>query len=529
MNAGITPDDIRTGDVEDARWRRDRDALAAASAGPASALDRVIPIGGASLWQTLGWIATFAVALALRLLRLDTWALGASEAMRAYDAWTLFRGQPSATGGSIPDVGPLLLLLEGSAFFLFGTTDVVARLVPALAGLGLVALPLALRRWVGGPAALGMAALAALSPTLVYASRVISPEIVIAALALAAVVCLVRLGEAGIMVPPRGPAIALGVVTGAAFAAGPSAVTVAITLAVGLALAALASPEGTIRRGLRALRGRGEWLAFLIAAIVTVLLGFTRFLSYPAGIAGAGETLAAWWCLLTESSGQPVQLFLLALVIYEPIAVVFAVAALVRERGERQDAVVLFAGWAAAAFAVWSFSAGRDPEHAIHVALPLVMLGGIALGNVLHEIDWATVWRGSGGLLALLMLGIVVGLAAVGVLLTRVDDRGGGFTAALPPVAVLCLVVVPMAYLVWRISGDERDPGTNVQPALIALLVIALLLWAFGLRSANLLAFTRPPLGTELLAQRTATLGTLPSVEGSLRLARDVGVGDGSA
>ncbi|MBW3632878.1 MAG: hypothetical protein KY456_07610, partial [Chloroflexi bacterium] len=492
-----------------------------------SDLDRVIPLVGSHPWQTLGWIITGLAAVALRLVRLDGWALDADEAARAYDAWALFRGQPPATGEAIADTGSLLLLLEGIGFFLFGTSDVVARIVPALAGLALVALPLALRGWVGGPAALGMAALAAISPTLVYAARVVSPEIIVAALSLAAVACFVRLGDAGLLRTTRGPAIALGIITGSAYSAGPSAVTVIVTLIAGIALASLAVPEGTIRRRIGALRR--ELAAFLLAAVVTTILCFTRFLSHPSGIAGAGETLGAWWRLLTESSGQPVQLFLMALLIYEPIAVIFAIAALVRGRNDRGDAVVLFAGWSVAAFAFWSFSAGRAPEHAVHVALPMVMLGGVALGRVLDQIDWRYVWQGSGGLLALLMLGIVIGLAAVGVLLTRIDDRGGGPAAALPPVAVLCLVVMPMAYLIWRISGDERETAQQRQPALIALLVVALLLGAFGLRSANLLAFTRADIGTELLAQRTAALGTLPSIERFLRLARDVGINDGSA
>jgi streptogramin lyase len=56
-----------------------------------------------------------------------------------------------------------------------------------------------------------------------------------------------------------------------------------------------------------------------------------------------------------------------------------------------------------------------------------------------------------------------------------------------------------------------------------------MLLGAFGLRSANLLVFSRADLGTEILAQGTATLGTLPRIEGFLRLARDVGVNEGSA
>ncbi|HEX2280384.1 MAG TPA: hypothetical protein VHG52_01355, partial [Thermomicrobiales bacterium] len=490
-DAGITPEELRARQAESANLQGGwitPDVTPADSTLP-SALDRVIPFVGATSWQTAGWAIAFVVAVALRFLRLDGWALGPGEATRAYDAWVLFRGQPPVAGEPIPDVGALMLLLEGIAFFLFGATDVVARLVPALAGLSIVALPLALRRWVGGPAALGMAALAAISPTLVYASRVISPQIVIAALALAAVACLVRLGEAGLLQSTRGPAITLGVVTGATYAAGGSAISVVMSLTVGVAIAALSVPDGTIRRGLGALRR--ELPAFLLASVATAILCFTRFLSYPPGITGVADTLAAWWQLLTENSGQPAALFLMALLVYEPITVVFAIIAVIRGRGDRGDALVLFTGWAVAAFAIWGFAAGREAEHAIQVALPLVLLGGIGLGNTLHAIDWRDVWHGSGGLLALLMLGIVVGLGAVGVLLTRVDDQGGGPATALPPVAVLCLVVVPLVYLVWRLTGDERVAGNEGQPVLIALLVAAVLLGAFGIRSANLLAFSR--------------------------------------
>jgi DNA-binding beta-propeller fold protein YncE len=526
MDAEITPDTIRTGHDADALPPGDAVLVAPVAAPLPSLLDRVIPLGAATTWQTVGWVVTLLVALALRLVQLKGWALGPDEAAHAYDAWVLFRGQPPV-GGAIAETSPLLLLLEGGAFFLFGATDVIARLVPVLAGLAIVALPLALRRCVGGPAALGVAALAAISPTLVYASRVISPEIVVAALALAAVACLVRLGDIGAGRSSRGPAIALGVVTGAAYAAGPSAVTVALTLVVGLALAAVTVPEGQVRHGLAALRG--QLPAFLLAAALTAIVLFTRIFSDPGGIAGIGQTLAAWWGLLAaESSGQPVQLFLLALLIYEPIAIVFAVAALARD--SRQDATPLFAGWAAAAFAIWSFSAGREPLDAVHVALPVVLLGGLALGNILHAIDWERVRHGRGGLLALAFLGIVVGLAAVGVLLRRVNATVDTFTGALPPVAVLCLVVVPLAYLAWRLISDERrEVGDARQSTLVALLVAAVLLGAFGLRSAALLAQDRAAVGTELLAQRTATLGTLPRIEGLLHLARDVGVDSGTA
>ena len=489
------------------------------------ALDRVIPLPFAALsgWLTLGCVATLVAALALRLMRLDTVALGAGEAARAYDTWVLFRGQPPAGGEAIPDSGAALLLLEGLVFFLFGATDVVARLVPVLAGLALVLLPLALRRWLGDPAALGMAGLIAVSPTLVFASRVVSPEIVIAALALAAVAILVHLGTPD--ASTRRGAVALGVVAGAAFAAGPSALSVILTVLVGIALATVAAPHGAIRAGLRALRR--ELPFFLLSIAATAALAFTRFLSHPAGIVGAWETVGEWFALLAGPGAQPVQLFILALLIYEPLAIAFAVVALARD--EQREAVALFGGWFAAAFAVWSFSAGRGPEHAVHVALPLVLLAGMALGWLLHGIDWREVWQGRGLFLALCLLGVVVGLAATGILLRRVDTASEGWAAALPPVAVLCLVVVPLLYAIWRGTEDARNAGLGGLPLAMALLVLAILLGAFGLRSATLLAFSRADLGTELVAQRTATLGTLPSIDRFLRLARDVGVSEGSA
>ena len=129
-------------------------------------LDRQLSLGSVSPWLIVGWLAVFATALILRLMRLNTLALDGGEAVLAYDAWTLYRGQPSVTDLSSA-AEALPLLLQVFSFFLFGATDVVARLMPAFAGLAIVALRLALRRWVGETPALGMGALLAISPTLV--------------------------------------------------------------------------------------------------------------------------------------------------------------------------------------------------------------------------------------------------------------------------------------------------------------------------------------------------------------------------
>ena len=339
-----------------------------------SVLDRVIPFVGATPWQTTGWAAALAVAVAVRLLRLDDWALGTGEAARAYGAWALFRGQPPVAGDSSPDVGALVLLLHGIGFFLFGTTDVIARLVPALAGIVIVALPLTLRRWVGGPAALGMAASGGdlTGARLRLTGRLRGDHHRRAGAGCGRLSRSPR--RSRLLQSTRGPAIALGIISGAAYAAGASAITVMVSVIVGVAAAALSAPDGTIRRGLRALRREAARVSARHRGNGRPFASPASSPTHPVSPGLAGQ-LGAWWRLLTESSGQPAALFLMVLLVYEPVAVVFAIAAVVRNRGDRGDALVLFAGWWVTAFTIWSFAAGHEAEHAVHVALPLVLLG----------------------------------------------------------------------------------------------------------------------------------------------------------
>ncbi|MDP9363873.1 MAG: glycosyltransferase family 39 protein, partial [Chloroflexota bacterium] len=190
-----------------------------------SFLDQGLALGALS-WATAIALAAVAVALALRLAGLDVRALGPDEASRAYDAWILYQGRPPLPGERLPETGPLFLLLQSLAFFLFGTTDVTARLMPALLGLGIVLLAFGLRPFVGRAAALGMAALAAFSPTLVFASRTATPEVAVAFLTLLLLLAVLRAGRTDATTGARGGWSAVaGAALAALLAAGPSAVT----------------------------------------------------------------------------------------------------------------------------------------------------------------------------------------------------------------------------------------------------------------------------------------------------------------
>ncbi len=88
--------------------------------------------------------------------------------------------------------GPLLYHLTSVFFALFGQYDYVARLVPSLLGIGLVALILGpTRRWMGNRAALVAAALVAVSPSIVTYSRHLLHDALVLDLTLGSVLCFI--------------------------------------------------------------------------------------------------------------------------------------------------------------------------------------------------------------------------------------------------------------------------------------------------------------------------------------------------
>ncbi len=511
------------------------EAIAARDEAAPTFLDRTLDLGAVT-WATVGWAVAALVAFTLRFAKLDAFALGPGEAHRAYDAFSLYIGRPGAPGNDLPTVAPLTLLLQALAFFLFGTTDVTARLASALLGLAFVPLAYALRPFVGKPAALGMAVLAAFSPTLVYASRTADPEIAVAVFALLLLVAVLRAGLPAGEGSVRRWAVTAGIAAGAMLASGPSAVSVLLTLGAGAVTALLADREGALPQGLRVLaRTPGAPLAALAGLVATLLTLFTRLFSDLDAIVGLGQTFADWGRLLARPGGAgdtPIQFFLLAIVLYEPLVLALAAVASLRGRLGRPRGLgwPFFAGWFGAALLLWSFSTGRAPEHAVHVALPLVLLGGGVLGDLVAALDRRDTVRGRGGALFLVLLGLVVGLISFAILASRVDgvaeaDR----TEALFQVIIVgALVIVPLAYVVFTLVGLERRSGRARQPMLLALLVLTLLLGAFTLRSAVRLNFFTADDGIELLAQRTATSAVRPTVARLQRLSRDVTVDEGS-
>ncbi|HZC06732.1 MAG TPA: flippase activity-associated protein Agl23 [Ktedonobacterales bacterium] len=176
-----------------------------------------------SLWDFIrgrsveqwAWFAVLAVAALLRFWNLGAKPLHHDESMHAFYS-LLFARDPSSYAYDPLLHGPFQFHAEGFMFALIlaaqslfhvgglgnnpWINDATARIVPALFGLGIVALPLGLRRELGRLGALLAALLLAVSPTFVYFSRFLREDIYFNFFMFAMVVCAVRFARSRTMV-----------------------------------------------------------------------------------------------------------------------------------------------------------------------------------------------------------------------------------------------------------------------------------------------------------------------------------------
>ena len=129
-------------------------------------------------WERVAWLVVLIVAASARLWDLGLRAMSHDESLHAFFSFRLlsqgvYRHEPVYHG-------PLLYHLDALVFFLFGASDVTARLAPAVAGVLLVASLWLLRGYLGRRGALTAAALVTVSPTLLFYSRHLRNDIYIA-------------------------------------------------------------------------------------------------------------------------------------------------------------------------------------------------------------------------------------------------------------------------------------------------------------------------------------------------------------
>ncbi len=134
-----------------------------------------------------------------------------------------------------------------------------------------------------------------------------------------------------------------------------------------------------------------NWKRWAILAgimyVITILL-FTTFFTNPAGFAGAFWTQLDYWLeqQSVQRGGQPFYYYAFMVPLYESMALVPAVigGAILLWRGDRLAR--LLAWWGFGTFVALSAAGEKMPWLTVHIALPLAILAGYALGRAVETV-----------------------------------------------------------------------------------------------------------------------------------------------
>jgi hypothetical protein len=257
----------------------------------------------------------------MRLLELGKLPLSPAEAEAALAVWQFWQaGEMTVTPAS-----PAYFLLTLLITPVLGFSDATVRLIPALAGLALVALPWLLRRQIGTVAALTGSLLLAVSPLATITARTAGGEALALLALLLLVIGLVRYREAEetSWLYLSGFGLALGLTSASLFYTG------LLALAFAAALARLVEPQRRTTNKMPAFPS--SVVRRPIHFTLTAFLGLgSGFLLYLPGLGQSAQLLATWLGQFSLSGSlDALFLPLMALVRYElPLIVLGLVAML---------------------------------------------------------------------------------------------------------------------------------------------------------------------------------------------------------
>jgi hypothetical protein len=327
----------------------------------------------------------FLLALGVRIYRLGAVPLSDQEANWALQALSVARGEQVSLGPQ-----PLYAVITGTLFYLLGSTNFLARALPALTGAGLVLLPLAYRRQFGRQAGLILAFALALDPGLVATSRVAGSPIPALFFSLVAVTAFFA----------RYWAVA-GIFSALALLSGTGVVSGAIALALTWGLGYWLQKEGrlmpigwfelvagtsreSIPDGITGGRERPARRTLLYWLAATLLLAGTLLLRVPQGLGAMAATFPAYFEGWAVSSGVPALRLPVALLVYQPLLILFGLFGILRAWRNQESGSGFFkylSLWGAFSLLLGLVYPSRQVADLVWVIVPLWALAAYELAR----------------------------------------------------------------------------------------------------------------------------------------------------
>ncbi len=335
--------------------------------------------------ELIAYVALILLSLALRLPDLGVFPLNDQE---AHEALAVFRAvDPRAVGSPLVAQNPLMFTVNMITMSIIGAETASARILTAILGVLLVCSPALFRRWLGRANAFIVAALLALSPVLLVASRSMSGAVWSIALAIGAVYAVGQFAESRRATYAIAATTLLLMLVLMAESAG---FLTFFGLVIGLffAYSSIDDPDRYYRRSIFQVLADWPWLRSLVVGGAIAALLATVFLTYPQGLSGIGNVLdRALRGFVARPAGYPFAYPLLISLVYEPLLWIFGLAGAYFTMTQAGDFLRrALVGWLIASV-VWSITyAGAEPGHALWLTLPLAGLSAVAVERALSPV-----------------------------------------------------------------------------------------------------------------------------------------------
>jgi len=414
-------------------------------------------------WEVGLYAVIVLVALAIRLWALGARAIHYDEGLHVLYAWRLFTGLGYHHEAWMH--GPFQFYGTYPIYWLFGAGAFTARLLPVIFGTALVILPCFLRKQLGRWGALAVSVLITFSPVLLYYSRYARNDIYIAFWSLLLVVCMWRYFEEkkARYLYIGAAALSLSFCTKEV-----TYITVGIfVLFLFIISAKELAGRGRRRFDLKGLSPHSEYLiligtlalplfstfiglipgieipsGFHWAKLLTIILFFifsavvglrwnwrrwlisvlifysififlytSIFTNISSGLVSGFWGSADYWIEQhgVARGGQPWFYYIMLLPIYEFLPLFFAFSGAIYHtiKGNLFSRFLVY--WTVLALVIYTYAGEKMPWLSLHIALPVILLGGMFIGQLLQEapnLKGARAWviRGVTVLVLLLLL-----------------------------------------------------------------------------------------------------------------------------
>ena len=327
--------------------------------------------------ETIAYLAAFVLAFGLRFLLLGKLPLTDSEAALALQALEISQGAKPALASNVAYINFSAVL-----FFIFGSTNFLARFIPALIGSALTLAPALFREKLKARPAVILAFFLAIDPALVALSRQAGGPILALTFAIFAAGFLLRRRSA-----LAGIFAALALLSGSALWSG----------LLGLLLAWMLSQFMSVRKEVNTYTGTQvdtfdtstsdtstlitDYRSLLTALIATLLLVSSLFLLAPQGLGAWLASLPAYLSGWVTPSTVPASRLFFALGAYQLLAIPFALIAIVRGWWNGGQRVIRLSIWMIVALLLAVFYPARQPAGLIWALIPLWTLAALELSR----------------------------------------------------------------------------------------------------------------------------------------------------